>query len=70
MLDIFTWGENTHIALDSDSYPLEECDPPIASLPECEGVTVESKKGASSKRNHRTGMLIITRSYMRQIYVH
>ena len=58
-----TQGESIYIALGSVSHPPEECDPPTASLPETEGATRKSKKGASSQKNPRGGMLIITRTF-------
>ena len=50
-----------YIASGCVSRPPEECDPPTASLPETEGATCTraSKRGVSSQRNPRGGMLII-----------
>ena len=45
------------------SRPPEEFDPPTASLPETEVTTRVSKRGTSSQRNPRGGMLIITCNY-------
>ena len=45
------------------SHPPEECDPPTASLPETGVTTRVSKRGTSSQRNPRGGMLIITCNY-------
>ena len=64
-MHIITQGESIYIALGSVSHPSEECFPPIASLPESEGAIVKFKKDASSKRNPRRGMLVITHIYMR-----
>ena len=49
-----------YVALGCVSHPLEEREPPTASLPETEGASTRtSKKGVSSQRNPRGGMLII-----------
>ena len=45
------------------SRPLKEFDPPTASLPETEVTTRVSKRGTSSQRNPRGGMLIIACNY-------
>ena len=45
------------------SRPPKERDPPTASLPETEVTTRVSKRGTSSQRNPRGGMLIITCNY-------
>ena len=65
VLHIIMRGEHIHIALGSNFHPPKECDPTIACLPESKGATMKSKKGASSKRNPRDGMLNTTCSYTR-----
>ena len=58
---VITQGEIT-CTLGSVSQPTEVCDPPVASPPKSEGTITKSKKGASSQRNPRDGMLIIART--------
>ena len=53
----------TCIASGCVSRPPEEFDPPTASLPETEVTTRVSKRGTSSQRNPRSGMLIIACNY-------
>ena len=55
---VITQGEIT-CTLGSVSQPTEVCDPPVASPSKSEGTITKSKKGASSQRNPRDGMLII-----------
>ena len=52
-----------HTASGCVSHPPKECDPPTASLPETEVTTRVSKRGTSSQRNPRGGILIITCDY-------
>ena len=62
---VVTQDKIVYTALGSDSHPPEECDHPIASLPESDGATGQSKKGISGKRNLRGGTSISVRSYPR-----
>ena len=59
-----------YIASGYVSGPPEECDPPTAILPGTEGATKVSKRGASSQRNPRGGMLIIVCNYTGKVHVY
>ena len=59
-----------YIASGCVSRPPEECDPPTASLPGTEGATRVSKRGISSQRNPRGGMLITACNYIGWRYMY